>query len=142
MKHDNNYLTTVIHPLCLCFLLLFVACAGGRETGREGEKGEFPTFVPNASKPEYDEAELRSHIRYPEKAVREDLEGTIRVKAYIDKDGVVGDVTVISRSGIDSDILDKAVIEAVRKTRFTPAEQNGYPVPMTMSFTVRVDADD
>lgn len=96
----------------------------------------YPEFFPDAVPPQYDSEELVSHLVYPKEAQQAGLEGRVYLKVAIDKTGKVVKVSVVHRSGIDSDIFDEAAIEAVRKTRFTPANQAGYPVAMAVTIPI------
>lgn len=95
-------------------------------------------FVAVEKEPTWDAAELRSRIRYPEIARRNDVQGVVVVRALIDgKGNVVG--TLIDRS--DNAILTDAAVEAVRGTRFTPAEQNGNAVALWIQIPVTFKLD-
>jgi general secretion pathway protein A len=63
--------------------------------------------------------------QYPAAAVRDKIEGVVVVRAYIEKDGSVKDVSTVS----GPETLTKTAVAAVRKWRFQPAMQNGSPVP-------------
>lgn len=86
---------------------------------------EQPEFIPHEREPEFDMDDLRSRIRYPELARRNQIQGNVVVSVFVETDGRP------SRAFIDaseSSVLNQAAIEAVMATRFTPAEQNGQPV--------------
>lgn len=73
--------------------------------------------------------------RYPEAARRGGIEGTAIVKAHVLNDGSVG-VAEIRRSSGYSD-LDRAALEAIRESRFIPAERSGRPVAVWIEIPVQ-----
>lgn len=86
---------------------------------------EQPEFIPHEREPEFDMDDLRSRIRYPELARRNQIQGNVVVSVFVGTDGRP------TRAFIDASeasVLNQAAIEAVMATRFTPAEQNGQPV--------------
>ena len=62
--------------------------------------------------------------KYPKKAVKNKLEGVVRMDAYIDPDGKVKSIYT-SEGNL---ILADAASHAIRKWRFHPAVMNGKPV--------------
>ena len=60
------------------------------------------------------------------------LEGTVRIRVLVKKDGSVGDAIIQISSGITS--LDDAALKAVYGCKFKPAIQNGRPVKVWVSF--------
>lgn len=68
--------------------------------------------------------------RYPVRALRRGEEGVVNVRAHIGPDGVPTAVSVVSGSG--SRDLDRAALDAVRRWRFRPAQQNGRPTVGTV----------
>ncbi|MFQ5670564.1 MAG: energy transducer TonB [Acidobacteriota bacterium] len=73
---------------------------------------------------------------YPELARKAGIPGKVFLQAVIGKDGMVKDVSVISVNAPKMGFEDAAV-EAVRRWRYKPAEQNGHPVEVY--FTVALD---
>jgi TonB family protein len=73
---------------------------------------------------------------YPRAAVANGVEGKVVVRAYIDPDGSVKQVTLVSGPKLLSD----AAIQAVRSWRFKPALQNGVPIAdeQDMNFEFRL----
>ena len=63
---------------------------------------------------------------YPALAKRMGLEGTVRLKVLISREGSALKIEIAQSSG--HEILDKAATEAVRNWRFTPAHQGDSPV--------------
>jgi TonB family protein len=62
-------------------------------------------------------------------------EGSVRVRALVRADGLLGSVEVAVSSG--SAILDRAATEAVRRWVFAPATRNGVPLDAYVTFTIR-----
>jgi len=100
------------------------------------EEGPKVKFIP------YDEpptiiggmAALRDNIRYPEIAKEAGVEGTVIVQAFINENGVVEDVVIVK--GVPKTGLDEAAIEAVKKTRFKPAQQRDQAVGVWYSIPI------
>jgi periplasmic protein TonB len=63
---------------------------------------------------------------YPALAKRMGLEGTVRLKVLISREGSALKIEIAQSSG--HEILDKAATEAVRNWRFTPAHQGDSPM--------------
>ncbi len=85
--------------------------------------------------PEYDTPpELISLIRpkYPKEARKENITGSVLVKAFINEKGIV-EKTEISK-GIDQ--LNEAAINAVKKAKFKPAEYKGKPVSVWINLSI------
>lgn len=86
---------------------------------------EQPEFIPHEREPEFDMDELRSRIRYPELARRNQIQGNVVVSVFVETDGRPTRAFV---DASEASILNQAAIEAVMATQFTPAEQNGQPI--------------
>lgn len=96
-----------------------------------------PEFVPDEeSKPEpiggY--KALMENIRYPEIARESGVHGIVSLRAYIDKYGNVTDIVIIK--GIPSTRLNEAAIDAVKKTKFRPAQQRDHAVGVWMNLNI------
>ncbi len=64
--------------------------------------------------------------RYPSDALRNGESGTVLVRIEVDADGEPTAVSVVERSGSRS--LDRAAVQAAKRWRFRPAQQNGRAV--------------
>jgi protein TonB len=80
---------------------------------------------------------LNSHLRYPNKAVKKKIQGTVVVQFIVDKDGSVIDVHAIS----GPELLQEAAVEVVKTSPpWRHAIQNNRAVkaykkqPITFSF--------
>jgi TonB family protein len=69
---------------------------------------------------------------YPEKAKRQQLEGTVRLRVAVDGSGNVEDVKVLSGSAL----FTQAAAEAVRQWRFETMQVEGKPVPVVGEVAV------
>jgi protein TonB len=100
------------------------------------ESGPSVRFIP------YDEppipiggySAIQANIVYPEIAREAGIEGTVIVKAFIDRRGRVLNTIVLA--GVPNTGLDEAAAEAIRKTRFKPAKQRDRPVGVWISIPV------
>lgn len=77
--------------------------------------------------------------RYPKRSLRRGEEGVVNVRAQIGPDGVPTSVSVVSGSG--SRDLDRAALEAVRRWRFRPAQQNGRPTVGTVVVPIAFERE-
>jgi protein TonB len=76
----------------------------------------------------------RINPRYPDIAQEAGIEGTVVIQVFVDIKGRVQDMQVLK--GIPNTGLDEAAMEAIRKTRFTPAKQRDRPVGVWISIPV------
>jgi len=78
----------------------------------------------------------KSAIRpiYPEIAQEAGIEGVVVVQAFIDEKGRVKETIILK--GVPNTGLDEAAMEAIRKTKFQPAEQRERPVAVWISIPV------
>lgn len=68
---------------------------------------------------------LMENVVYPEKAHEEGLEGKVILEVTVDESGAVAGTVVKESAGDD---FDKAAIDAVKKTKFTPGEKGGKKI--------------
>jgi TonB family protein len=76
---------------------------------------------------------LMKKIVYPETAVKNKIEGKVMIKAVIDADGNVQEVTILKSVGSG---CDEAAVTAVKATKFTPGKKNGQPVQCEITIPV------
>lgn len=69
---------------------------------------------------------LSSNIRYPESAQQNDIQGKVIVKFVVEKDGSIGQATILK--GVDKD-LDREALRVVNKMpKWQPGKNNGVAV--------------
>lgn len=72
---------------------------------------------------------------YPEEAVKNNIEGKVKLKFLISKNGDVDRVIIEITSG--SEILDSAAVDYINKLKFSPAKENGIARSIWMSMILR-----
>ena len=82
----------------------------------------------------------RSQPIYPADALRDQEQGTVRLRVEIDAQGSVQSVQVLDSS--HSRALDRAAMESVRTWKFRPAIQGGQPVASTIDVPVDFRLDE
>lgn len=75
---------------------------------------------------------------YPEAALREEIEGTVRLKVELNAEGFVTDALVIRSSGNAS--LDQAAYEAVLNYEFDPNYQQSRSFDIEIPFVINADS--
>ncbi len=71
---------------------------------------------------------------YPPEAEGKGIEGVVRINAFIGKDGVPVKILIDKSSG--NELLDKSAAQAAVKSRYEPAQQDGRPVAIWVSYDV------
>ncbi len=77
---------------------------------------------------------IAQKVIYPSEAKDQKVEGKVMVKATISKSGEVISVSVVKGIGFG---CDEAACEAVKKTRFTPAEKDGKTIQAEVIIPVK-----
>ena len=77
--------------------------------------------------------------KYPERARNAGKEGVVKLKATIGIDGKASDIEVLEGMGYG---CDEAAIEALKRSRFTPAQKDGKPVPVRTIIPYRFKIED
>lgn len=77
---------------------------------------------------------LSEHVRYPEKAITDQVEGTVHVSFNVKANGEVADVTV--KRGVRSDIDTEAVRVVSGLPSWKPATSKGKAVNSTMTLPI------
>ncbi len=109
-----------------------ISTPGGTQSGT----GEIPDkwdFYPVEKEPVVNLAQLLKNVVYPEFAKKTGIEGKVMLRVLIGRDGKALEVDIIDSR---YEILSKAAIDAVLKTQFTPAQQNGESVNCWISIPV------
>jgi protein TonB len=73
--------------------------------------------------------------KYPDLAQRANIEGTVWVKALVDKEGKVRDVIIVKDSGANAG-FEQAAIDAAKATVWKPAISNGQPIAVWVTYKV------
>ena len=77
---------------------------------------------------------LYLHIKYPQKALEEGIEGRLALEFTVQSDGSVADLEVVDSL---HPLCDSAAVEGVRGVQFVPAKHNGKPVPVRLHLPVQ-----
>jgi TonB family protein len=78
---------------------------------------------------------------YPEEAERQHIDGTVKLRAFVGKDGTVENVEVMS----GQPLLASAAVSAVQHWRYEPTLLGDHPIEVAQDITIvfrRVDASD
>ena len=76
---------------------------------------------------------LGKNVVYPEQAKKAQITGKVFVKAVIDVEGNVKEASIIE--GVH-ELLNKAAIDAVKKTKFKPGMKDGKPVDVEVTIPI------
>ena len=79
-------------------------------------------------------ADLQSRVEYPEMARRVGVEGTVYVHFIVEKDGSVGNLSILRSP---NDLLSEAALEAVAASQFIPGMQRGRAVRVRFTLPVK-----
>jgi len=80
---------------------------------------------------------VATHIvkpEYPEPALAENVEGSVRVRVRVSESGIVVAARVIEST---ADVFNRATVEAASKWQFKPARQREHPVACTVEIPFR-----
>jgi protein TonB len=103
------------------------------EPASEKERDEPFVVVEQMPEPKGGLSALYENLEYPRAARQAGVEGRVVLQFVVRPDGSVEDVTVLK--GVNR-WLDKAAIEAVKETEFTPGRQRDRAVPVRMTLPV------
>ncbi len=94
------------------------------------------TLGPDADKPRVlgGMQQLYLNVRYPQEAKENRIQGRVILNFVVHETGRVSDIQVLRSL---HPLCDSAVVRAVRKTTFIPAEENGERVAVRMALPVR-----
>jgi protein TonB len=73
--------------------------------------------------------------KYPDLAQRASIEGTVWVKALVDKEGKVRDVIIAKASGANAG-FEESAIEAAKLGVWRPAISNGQPIAVWVTYKI------
>lgn len=80
-------------------------------------------------------AAIRKNLKYPERARRIGIEGQVVVNVLVGVTGQVVETKILKRSGLES--MDRAVVEAIKSVRWTPALQQHNPVEVWVAIPIK-----
>lgn len=104
------------------------------ETVMFSEVEQKPTFKGNDPGQEFGKW-VFSQLKYPEEAIKNQIQGRVILQFTIAKDGNVKDITVARSSG--SKILDDEAVRIVSMSpQWEPGMQNGEPVNVRFTFPI------
>lgn len=78
---------------------------------------------------------LSDHLRYPQLARSEEIQGTVYVNFVVSKDGSISDIKVIK--GLGGGCSEEATRVLAAAPRWKPGRQNGHAVNVKMTLPVR-----
>jgi TonB family protein len=76
------------------------------------------------------------NAKYPEAAIKAKLEGTVRIKALVNKLGRVDSIVVVKPNPALAE-LEKAAIEAAKQSEFKPAVKDGKPIAVWVTYPIK-----
>ncbi len=76
---------------------------------------------------------IKKNVRYPEEALKNKIEGTVYVMAYVNENGVIDFVEVVKGIGYG---CDEEAMKAVAQAKFTPAYSQGKPVKVRVVIPI------
>ncbi|MFB6273605.1 MAG: energy transducer TonB [Salinibacter sp.] len=77
---------------------------------------------------------LYLHIKYPQKALQEGIEGQLALEFTVQRDGSVANVEVVDSL---HPLCDSAAVEGIRSVQFVPAKRSGEPIPLRLHLPVQ-----
>ena len=110
----------------------FGAIEVGPETSTDGQAGTGGSGKGSSRRPEL--LMLVPPV-YPKEAQKKGLEGTVDLRVLVTEQGTVDKVEVTTSSG-HSD-MDRAAVDAAKRTRFRPAIRNGERVAMWINYPIQ-----
>ncbi|MDO4929779.1 MAG: energy transducer TonB [Bacteroidales bacterium] len=78
---------------------------------------------------------ISDNLVYPSIAQEQELQGTVVVRFRVEKDGSIGEIVIKKSLSKECDQAAATVVSKLR--RFTPARQQGHPVPVWFTLPIR-----
>lgn len=103
----------------------------------EATTGDVPDYVANPDQlpePEGGLAGIIRNIKYPELAIKRQIQGTVLVNVTVDQSGTAIQCDI--KKSVDP-ILDEAAVETIYNSRFIPATHSGKKVSSTVAIPVK-----
>lgn len=106
-----------------------------KESGNDDESKEDEIFVSVEQMPEMigGISTLYQNLRYPDKALKNNVEGKVTLQFVINEKGEVTNPVVLRGIGYG---CDEEALRVIRQVRFTPGLQRGRPVKVRASIQV------
>ncbi|MXV77734.1 TonB family protein [Candidatus Poribacteria bacterium] len=126
--------TTITLTTLIYFLLLSSTVLNSDQT---------PGQLPPNQKSEVTPPRIKNLVKpvYPQQAKRLEKEGTVKLQASIDINGIPKNIVALTTLGFG---LEAAAIEALKQSTFHPAIKNGKPIKVTVQipFDFKLDSSD
>lgn len=110
--------------ICSLSLLLFIFVVNG--FAQEEKLDKYPEPVGGIE-------EMIKNVSYPQTAKDAGIEGKVFVKAIIDEKGNVLETSILKSVNAD---CDKAAMDAIKQTKFTPGIKDNKPVKSEVTIPV------
>ena len=104
-----------------------------KEEVQDNAMVEVPATYPGGEQALF--AYVNSHVKYPEIAIEQEVQGVCLLRFKVDKDGSVSDVRVKKSLSKECDAEAIRVVKTLK--RFIPAKQQGHPVAVWFNLPVR-----
>lgn len=78
---------------------------------------------------------VSENLVYPSIAQEQEIQGTVVLRFRVEKDGSIGEIVIKKGLSKECDMAAAAVVKKLR--RFTPARQQGHPVPVWFTLPIR-----
>lgn len=107
-------------------LLFFFLCLGVSGFAQEEKLDKYPEPVGGIE-------EMIKNVSYPQTAKDAGIEGKVFVKAIIDEKGNVLETSILKSVNAD---CDKAAMDAIKQTKFTPGIKDNKPVKAEVTIPI------
>lgn len=107
--------------------------SGKTKGKKKAKETTIDNTVPVEKMPSYNQSELMKNIVYPEEAILKMKQGKVIVKVFISSEGEPLKPEIKSST---NKMFNRAAMDAVLKTDFEPAKQNGQPVGCWMFINI------
>jgi protein TonB len=84
---------------------------------------------------------LKKNIEYPQRAIDEEKEGTVKITFVVNVDGKISDVKIVKSVGYGFDEEAVRVFKSKSMPVWKPAKKNGQIVPIRMTWPVVFDLE-
>lgn len=103
------------------------------------ENSDDGDFVSVEKEVQFSYQELMQNVEYPALARNNGVTGKVTIQIFVNENGVVAKTRVVQS---DSKLLEQAAIDATKKVKYVPAEQNGNKVGTWVSIPVVFELKD